>query len=661
MSNNDKKIIYSPNNPHPLSQMKTELIWEGKYDEFGNRREIDIAGCSMPMQKIETVDQPRSEAIASGNLELFENEIKARRIDDFRNMLIWGDNKLIMASLLKEFKGKVDLIYIDPPFDVGADFTMKLRFGDGKDELLKDQSALEMIAYRDMWGKGTNSYLHMMYERLLLAKELMHDNASIYVHVDYRVSSFLRLLMDDIFGNENHLNNIMWCYSEREISKRHYNRKHDEILFYSKSTGEGRVFNCYEITEEYSPLSIAKYNLLDENGRKYQIRGKGGPYVGKQQLKREIEDKHPEWTYRDYLDKKPGVLPRDWFANIDFENRASPNRTGYATQKPVALLEKFITASSNKGDLILDFFCGSGTTGAVAERLGRKWIMCDLGRYAIHLSRKRLIDIQRDLHTKELPYRSFDVYNLGRYERQWWQKKYLKNADGEHKKVVLEFFKAEILNNTPSPLLHGRKSNAYCHVDSIASIFTREEVKEVAKAVVQAGGKEVFCLAWEFEMDLRQTCISLEAELGVKIKLVPIPREIMEKNRTSPPPFLEMAVLEVEPVYKRKGKKTRHVDIKINKFLPSLAEVPSKELELLKERSIKSGVDFIDFWAIDFDWKPKKPFQHHWQDYRTLKKRDLKTVSDAGHNYAKSGKYTVCVKVVDTFGCDTSITVEVVV
>ena len=159
------------------------------------------------------------------------------------------------------------------------------------------------------------------------------------------------------------------------------------------------------------------------------------------------------------------------------------------------MLERIIRASSNEGDLVADFFCGSGTTGAVAERLGRRWIMADLGRFAIHTSRKRLIELQRKLHEEGKPYRAFDVYNLGRYERQWWQKDRLKGADEEHRRVVLEFFKAEVLTNTPSPLIHGRKSGAFCHVDGIDSIFTRAEAKAVAEAVAQAGGQAVL-LSW---------------------------------------------------------------------------------------------------------------------------------------------------------------------
>jgi adenine-specific DNA-methyltransferase len=381
-------------------------------------------------------------------------------------------------------------------------------------------------------------------------------------------------------------------------------------------------------------------------------------------------------------------------------------------------LERIIQASSNEGDLVADFFCGSGTAGAVAEWLGRRWIMCDLGRFAIHTSRKRLIELQRKLHSEGKPYRAFDIYNLGRYERQWWQKDRLQGADEEHRRVILEFFKAEILTNSPSPLLHGRKAGAFCHVDGIDSIFTRDEAKQVAQAVAAAGGRECYCLAWEFEMDLHLTVNALVQELGVKLKLVQIPREIMEKNRKSPPPFLEVAVLAAEPVYRQATTEvvttnkarsegfsphhpkattevvttnkarsegfsphhpkattevvttnkarsegfsppTRTVDIKFTQFIPSLAEVPTKELEAIKERAIKSGFDFIDFWAIDFNWHPGKPFTHDWQDYRTRKDRSLKTISDAGYTYPEPGKYTACVKVVDTFGCDTSITVEV--
>ncbi len=674
------KFIWGPGNPHPLSQMRTELVWEGKYDEFGKRREVDVAALSMPMQRIETVDEPRQRAEAQGSLALFEK--KRAKVDDFRNMLIWGDNKLVMASLLKEFKGKIDLIYIDPPFDVGADFTMDVPIGDEKETVGKDQSTLEMVAYRDMWGKGTDSYLHMMYERLMLIKELLSDIGSMYFHCDYHVGHFLKLVMDEVFGKDFFQNEIIWKRSLPHNDPKRYGSIHDSLFLYTNS--ERFTFN-----QQYTGLNDSyiesHYNLVDESGRKYQLTSLAATGPGPSRRFGDIELNPPSgnhWRYsqenidrlmtegrivftskktpryKRYLDEMKGPALQSVWDDIRGVNSQAVEDTKYATQKPEALLDRIIKASSNEGDLIADFFCGSGTTGAVAERLGRRWIMADLGRFAIHTSRKRMIELQRKLHEEGKPYRAFDVYNLGRYERQWWQKDRLKGAEEEHRRVVLEFFKAEVLTNTPSPLIHGRKSGSFCHVDGIDSIFTREEARAVAEAVAQAGGREVYCLAWEFEMELRQHCIAFEAELGVKMKLIPIPREIMEKNRKSPPPFLEMAVLEAAPVKRKEGGKTV-VDVKLTKFLPSLAEVPGKELEALRERAIKSGFDFIDFWAVDFDWQPGKPFNHQWQDYRTRKDRTLKTVSDAAHGYNKTGKHTICVKVVDVFGCDTSVTVEV--
>ena len=658
-------------NPHPLSKMHTELVWEGKYDEFGRRREVDVASLAMPMQRIETVDEPRQRAAAAGQIDMFEQKLVSLRESapayhtsaDFRNRLVWGDNKLVMASLLKEFKGKIDLIYIDPPFDVGADFTMDVPVGDEDEVITKDQSTLEMVAYRDMWGRGTDSYVHMLYERLTLMKELMHDKASIFVHCDWRVNYFIRAILDDVFGPECFRGHITWRSMTPSGFKGRTSlgKSHDDILYYSKSPSTF-TYNAQLVPYDESYLK-QRFSKVDEKGRRFKDE-KIGTATTKETIERLKKEERIYVTangtlrIKHFLSEADGYFMDDVWTDISHENSQSENRTGYSTQKPEALLERIIKASSNEGDLVADFFCGSGTTGAVAERLGRRWIMSDLGRFAIHTGRKRLIELQRKLHDEGQPYRAFDVYNLGRYERQWWQKDRLNGAEDEHRRVVLEFFKSEVLSNAPSPLLHGRKGGAFCHVDGIDGLFTRVEATAVAQSVAQAGGREVFCLAWEFEMELRQHCLALEAELGVKMKLIPIPREIMEKNRTSPPPFLEMAVLEARAVTKKEKGKTL-MDVKLTKFLPSLTEVPSKELEALKERAVKSGFDFIDFWAVDFDWDPSEPFHHDWQDYRTRKDRSLKTVSDAGHVYEKPGKHTICVKVVDVFGCDTSITAEV--
>jgi len=652
----DAKSPWGPHNPHPLAKMKTELVWEGKYDENGNRREVDAASCSMPLQKIETVDEPFTRSQAQG----LPFDEKSSRLDDFRNRLIWGDNKLIMASLLREFKGKVDLIYIDPPFDVGADFTMEIPIGDETEMLEKDQSTLEMVAYRDMWGKGTDSYLTMLIERSSFIYELLSDRGIFYLHLDWRMVHLAKVALDSIFGADNFMCNIIWkrIKSGRKATANKWLAVDDIILVYTKGN--------HSINPQYLPYS-------DEYKKRFTFKDERGPYFwdnigcySQERLKKleaEGRIKYPDNPnakprMKNYLWEGKGVIVDNIWLDIPPVNSQASEDTAYSTQKPEALLERIIKASSNEGDLVADIFSGSGTTGAVAERLGRRWIMADLGRFAIHTARKRMIQVQRDLHEAGKPYRAFDVYNLGRYERQWWQKEHLAGADEEHRRVVLAFFKAEILSNPASPLLHGRKGPAFCHVDAIDSLFTREEARAVALAVRAAGGKECYCLAWEFEMDLRLYTQALEHETSVKLKLIPIPREIMERNRINPPPFLEMAVLEAAPVVRTDGKEKR-VDIKLTKFLPSLAEVPSKELEALKERAVKSGFDFIDFWAIDYDYHDGKPFEHHWQAFRTRKDRKLPTVSDFGFVYKDKGPHVACIKVIDVFGCDTTVQVEV--
>jgi len=274
MSRNGKS--YGPANRHPLSQLRTELVWEGKYDEYGNRREVDIADFGLPMQKIETIDEPRSEAAAAGQLDIFDNETK--RLDDFRNMLIWGDNKLVMASLLKDFKGRIDLIYIDPPFDVGADFAMNVPMGDGNDVVYKDQSTLEMVAYRDTWGRGRESYLQMIAERLTLMCELLSDKGSLYVHCDWHVNSHLRLILDELFGTENLVNEIVWKRSDAKSDagqgSRHFSRIQDSILLYRKT--EAATWNpLYESLSQKYIENFFKYT--DPDGRRYKLENMLGP------------------------------------------------------------------------------------------------------------------------------------------------------------------------------------------------------------------------------------------------------------------------------------------------------------------------------------------------------------------------------------------------
>ncbi|MBM4289022.1 MAG: site-specific DNA-methyltransferase [Deltaproteobacteria bacterium] len=655
MSNRVKNSVnpWGPDNPHPLSRLKTELVWEGKYDEYGNRRPIKLPASPLPLQRIETIDEPRDRSKAQGLLWKPES---AHR-DDFRNLLIWGDNKLALAALLDQFRGKVDLIYIDPPFDVGADFSMQVQLGEAEEALLKEQSILEAVAYRDTWGKGTDSYLHMMYERLMLMRDLLSERGSIYVHCDWRVIAYIRLLIDEVFGKYYFRNQLTWKRQPprgaRAISKQ-FARSSDNIVFYTKS--DNHVWN-----PQFKPYSEdyinSKFTYTDEDGRRFRV-GDIGDYSEKSIAEFRKQGKIYDYPsgkigLKRYIDEQKGEAISDIWSDISEVNAMAIERVIFPTQKPESLIERIIQSSSDEGGLVADFFAGSGTTMAVAEKLGRRWIGVDLGRYAIHVSRKRLIQVQRELHSAKKPYRSFDVYNLGRYERQWWQMERLKGADGEHRRIVLQFYKAAPLENPPSALLHGKKHGAFVHVDQIDSIFAFPELQAAAEAARAAGGRELHCLAWEFEMELASRKQAIEAETGLTIRLKYIPREIMEPNRTECQ-FFEAGFLEAKAV--TKGKK---VDVELVRFTPALAEAPEAEMAALRERAVTSPFDFIDFWAVDFEWQDGKPFEHHWQDFRTRKDRSLKTRTDLGWEYAQKGAHRICVKVIDVFGVDTTTVIQV--
>jgi len=639
---NTHRQAWGPDNPHPLSRLKTELVWEGKYDEYGNRRPVKLPTSPLPLQRIETVDVPldarKAEAHQLG-LPFEEEEFhrKAHR-DDFRNMLIWGDNKLVMASLLEQFRGKVDLIYIDPPFDVGADFTMQVQLGDEGEEVLKEQSIMEAVAYRDTWGKGTDSYLQMMYERLTLIRDLLSERGTLYVHLGPWMAVYGGLMLAEVFGAGQIRNHIVWHYPSMSASRRDFPDKHDCIWRVVKS--DSWTFNADIIRVPYEEASLTVMQAGYGGGL-----GTGGVSVRKAYGHEEGKIPDSVWRIRHVSSGRENI--------------------GFPTQKPEPLLERIIRASSNEGDLVADFFCGSGTTLAVAEKLGRRWIGVDLGRYAIHVSRKRLIQVQRELHAAGQPYRSFDVYNLGRYERQWWQLDRLKGYDAEHRRTVLRFYKAAPLGSSPddgggpgggqspSPLLHGKKGGAYVHVAQIDSILSEAELHAVAEAARAAGGRELHCLAWEFEMELALKKQAVEAETGLTIRLKYIPREIMEPNRNEVQ-FFEAGYLEAKAI-----RRDNKVDVELVRFFPALAEAPEAEMAALRERAIKSPFDFIDFWAVDFDWREGKPFEHHWQDFRTRKDRSLKTRTDIGWEYEQKGKRRICVKVIDVFGVDTTTVIEV--
>ena len=324
-----------------------------------------------------------------------EKEFNCNSNEDWHNLLVCGDNFQALKTIYEnkdplikdKVKGKVKLIYIDPPFATAGDFTAK----DGEK------------AYSDKI-KGAE-FIEFLRERLILAREILADDGAIYVHLDWKKAHYIKVILDEVFGENYFQNEIVWCYGEAINSKKRWNRKHDVIYFYSKS--ENFTFNYEKVLEEYSENTIKKYKYVDENGNRYRLMGRGlagSPIRSKRDVSIEWEKTHPELVYRHYM--KDGVLPVDYW-NVPIINQSSAERIGYPTQKPEELLEKIILASSNEGDIVMDFFAGSGTSLVVAEKLGRRWIGCDIGKLSIYTIQKRLLTLSSPA--------SFCLVNAGCY------------------------------------------------------------------------------------------------------------------------------------------------------------------------------------------------------------------------------------------------------
>ncbi len=366
------------------------------------------------------------------------------------NALYYGDNLNILREYIPE--ESIDLIYLDPPFNSQANYNILFKDEGGAsppsqiqafsdtwhwpdaaqsyEELRRQapEKVRRMIEglYDFMGPCAMMAYLVMMTTRLIELRRVLKPTGSIYLHCDSTASHYLKIILDAVFGLQNFRNEISWCYKERELSKRYWNKKHDVILFYVKDKSKKYVFNWDTAIIEYSPSTLEKYRLVDDKGRQYRLREKGGEFLGKTDVSPEAEEKFPDLVYRDYIDKMPGVLPRGWWSDIPFLNQAARERLHYPTQKPLALLERIIKASSNSGDTVLDPFCGCGTTIAAAQKLERNWLGIDITHLAIQLIRKRLFDTYGEsciykVHGLPEDYGSAAALAAqDKYEFQWW-------------------------------------------------------------------------------------------------------------------------------------------------------------------------------------------------------------------------------------------------
>jgi len=607
---------------------KSELVWVGKYNEDGRLNPVERPG-PYPFQIVEAINAPKIER-QNSNLWLFDY-LRGDEGETFengwKNKLIWGDNKLIMSSLLEKYAGKINLIYIDPPFATGADFKVNIEIGEEGEEITKEHSILEEKAYRDTWGKGLDSYLQMMYERLILMKELLADNGSIYVHLDWHVGHYVKVMMDEIFGYENFQREIVWrigWVSGYKTRAKNWIRNHDTIYFYTK--GEKFTFN-----KKYIPYPA---DYVRRDGRVPE--GEGYP----------MED---TWNCSD-IDKLDSIQIMSF----------SEEKVGFDTQKNENLIGRIIDVSSNPGDIVADFFCGSGTTLAVAEKLGRRWIGSDLSRYAIHVTRKRLLEIEnsKNLLDEEgkkkygQKAKPFEILNLGKYERQLWQVKTFNNKDekqilNEYLAFILKLYGAEPISGFSH--IHGKKDSALVYIGAVDSPVTIQECIDAMEECKEVGQKELHILGWEWEMGLNDAIDDIAKKEGIKLKLRIIPMEALDSEavKKGDVRFFELAHFKVD-INPDKG----NVIVELKDFvIPHTDLIPDD----VKDK-IKNWSDWVDYWAIDFDFK-NDTFNNTWTSYRTKKNRKLSL--EGSHEYNKAGKYKIYVKVIDIFGIDTSRVFEV--
>ncbi len=709
---------------------QAELVWNGKTNE--------VCNVVLPFQTIEHVDEPRVESPDDLPLmdDLFAVDARGRQLKGWENKLIWGDNRLVLSSLKGgalreeiEKQGGIKLIYIDPPFDVGADFSMDIEIGGGN--FTKAPSVLEEIVYRDTWGQGADSFIAMLYERLILMRDLLAEDGSIYVHCDYRMNGYIRLVLDEVFGKgagAGYVNEIVWqgAIGETSSKNKKFIKSHETIYLYRKS---GVLWN--EIFQTYSEASQSLYRYSDDKGR-YRIGPTNKPGTGGYFYDLGYGEICPQRGYRMPIEtalawiesgeliiekgKVPGrklymgegVRCRDVW--VDIRATQGNEYLRYPTQKPEALLERIIKASSNEGDVVADFFCGSGTLAAVAEKLGRKWICGDLGKFAVHTTRKRMIGVQRRLKAEGKDYRAFEVLNLGKYERQH----YIGVNAGLHEAgratqqtakerafvdLILRAYKAERVDNFSC--FHGKKQGRLVTVGPVNLPISRQFVEEIVQECKKKHITKVDLLGFEFEMGLFPQRLNEAKEQGIDLVPKYIPRDVFDKRAVERDQvrFHDVAFIEIKThvkdgtvaveltdfsVYYHQGsvenaeQTLRNRGSKVVVKAGRVVKV-SKDQHgaITREVLTKKWTDWVDYWSVDFDYESKREiirernqagewverwtgdyvFENEWQSFRTRQDRSLEWTTPP--HKCPPGNYKIAVKVVDVFGNDTMTVAEV--
>ena len=561
--------------------------------------------------------------------------------DGWMNRLIYGDNLLAMQALLAgdaqtglpSLRGKVDLIYIDPPFDSKADYRTKISLP-GTD-IQQKPTVIEQFAYADTWEEGTISYLRMMYSRLILMKELLSDKGTIYLHIDWHTSSYVKILLDDIFGKDNFRNEIAWCYTAASNTGKDFPKKHDTIYRYSKS--DAYIFNKDIIRIPYAEGSLdrANRNVIAREGMKFNA----------------------------IVLNDRGKVPEDWWVDVQRAARYPGEVVGYATQKPEKLLERIIKASSNEGDLVCDFFGGSGTTAAVAERLGRRWITCDIGKPASLVMRKRFID------QEVMP---FLYQSIGDYQKEAFRNNKRYKHVGDLSQVVLGLYGAlpftpEQTNDRNFGYIKGTRTLVM--VDSPNRLTTAATIRRAveAKASLLGGDWEkVVVLGWNFAFDISS---AIQKYQDSNVEVLVIPPDLLDKlakkgykklidDRSVR--FSSLQYLVAKPLVVKQNGGQDEIDVELENYVllsPDNIPLDDKDKEKLQQVLERDPLSLIEYWSIDPDYDGVT-FRSTWQDYRENVDNDndpLHCVYKTRLRVAHKDQRRVCIKAVDVFGFESQV------
>jgi DNA modification methylase len=691
-----------------------ELTWNGKNSEY-----IDL---KLPFQIIEEIDEPREEKVQNLQKEL----LSPKKIDAWKNKLIWGDNLNVISSIYSgpmmrdiENNGGIKLIYIDPPFSVGQDYTINIKIGDRNYE--KKPSILEQYAYENTWDKRGHSYLQMLYERLLLMKKILHPDGNFVMRIDYHWSHYAKVILDSVFGNDNFKNEIVINRTKKLFKGiDHYNTGVESLFWYGMNNNyferqtkprpdtkwmpahspgirnpQERIFDDKTIYPPEGRHWTHKQSTMDEmiaTGR-YRLVDKNYTDTNGKKCHQMLE----------YKLASEELLDTNWTDIPGYTN----NNTGYPTENSEKLLERVIKSFSKENDVVCDFFNGSGTTANVCEKLNRKWICSDIGKFSIHTTRKRLINTQRKNKSNKLDWRAFEVLNLGKYQKDHYV--YTKDIRDENKIKQIKLREQKLQSNILEAYgaypvsgfltIHGSKNERFVSIGPVNQILSRYQVEEIIKECIEKSITNIDILGFDYEMGLFPDIQHDAKKRGVSIKYKEIPDDVFDnlaiKNKMIK--FHDMPYIEFDYSIKKNKIKIKLTDYAVDYdsdfgieeyYKPGTKKIVIENSQL-KEKTFmsdntttekiltKSPFDWIDYWSVDFDFESKPEllshydgeniiqvpsgkfiFQNQWQSFRNDETKGIIELESSEYEFSNP-EFVVAVRIVDIFGNDTMRTKKV--